>query len=323
MNTPIIIFNFKEYWRNPFVNKFIDGEKYEGIMVFENDKKVIWFSHPFNFEQVKKEYGKKIIIKELNKDSLKMLKKRKIIGYDSRYTTVSQLKSIKKILKKNKIIDISKDIEKKREIKTKEEIKKISIAVKNTKKIILKSKKKLKKGVSEKQIEEFVKKEFKKNKMIHAFIIIAFGKNTKNLHHVSTKTKLMDGPVLFDIGGKYKGYCSDISESFWFGKKEKKYFEYEKELVLIKKCLKKIEKKLREGIKAKELFTEVKKLKLPHSLGHGIGLEEHDYPIGIGNKSNWKLKKGMVLAIEPGKYNKFGIRIEKNYLIKKDGFKEL
>ncbi|MBT4192627.1 MAG: M24 family metallopeptidase, partial [Candidatus Diapherotrites archaeon] len=40
--------------------------------------------------------------------------------------------------------------------------------------------------------------------------------------------------------------------------------------------------------------------------------------------SNWKLAKGMVLAIEPATYTKrFGIRIERDYLITKNGFKKL
>jgi Xaa-Pro aminopeptidase len=58
-------------------------------------------------------------------------------------------------------------------------------------------------------------------------------------------------------------------------------------------------------------------------LGHSIGLEEHDSLV-ISEQSDWILKEGMVLAIEPATYLKnFGIRVEKNYLITKNGFKKL
>ena len=63
---------------------------------------------------------------------------------------------------------------------------------------------------------------------------------------------------------------------------------------------------------------------LPHSLGHGVGVEVHDFPSGIGQKCNWILREGMVLAIEPASYKKkFGVRIEDTYLITKKGFRKL
>ncbi|MDD4251202.1 MAG: Xaa-Pro peptidase family protein [Candidatus ainarchaeum sp.] len=320
---PIILFNFKNYWKHPFVNKYLDGEKYEGILVIQN-KKNIFFSHPFNFNQLKKESIKQIIVKEYSITNFKkILLKEKELGYDSKYTTVSQLNFLKKTFNKKKFVDCSKIIEEKREIKNQTEINNILIASKQTKKTINKAKKLLKKGISEKTIELFVNNDFKKNGCTTAFCIIAFGKNTLNLHHSPTNKKLDNGPVLFDIGAKYNGYCADISTSFWFGKKDKNYLGYEKDLKLVKNSLKKIENILKSGLKANKLFLEVSDLNLPHAIGHGIGLEEHDFPTGIGLNSNWILKEGMVIAIEPGKYDKFGIRVEKNYLIKKDGFKEL
>jgi Xaa-Pro aminopeptidase len=66
---------------------------------------------------------------------------------------------------------------------------------------------------------------------------------------------------------------------------------------------------------------------MPHSLGHGLGLSEHDAPI-ISRKPNddytlkyWeeeRVQEGMVFTIEPGIYEKGigGIRIENDVMIK-------
>ena len=55
---------------------------------------------------------------------------------------------------------------------------------------------------------------------------------------------------------------------------------------------------------------------IPHSLGHGIGLEVHEKP-WLSFNSEDKLQNGMVFSIEPGIYlnDKFGIRIEDLFTI--------
>ena len=248
----------------------------------------------------------------------------KKIGYDAKFTSVSGLKNLKKILKGKTLIDVSKELGESRTIKTSEEILKIKKAVTETKKVIDLAKMKLKNGITEKEIEQFFRNKFEQDGFQTAFCIVAFNQNTKNLHHVSGKKKLTSGEVLFDVGAKYKGYTADISESLWFGKtKSKRKTDYERELQFVKNKLEIIKNQMKPGVVVKKLFELCTGLNMPHALGHGIGLEEHDYPNAIGGKSNWKLREGMVLAIEPGTYDKFGIRIERNYLITKNGVREL
>lgn len=319
----IIIPNFGN-WKNPLLNKYIETNNldFEGILILRKKGKNIWLSHPFNYEQAKKEL-KNVIIKnfESKKDIEKYLKKYcgEKIGYDARNTTVSHLQKFKKIVK-GKWIDISKEIEKNNEVKSENEIKKIKQAIKKTKTILIKTRKHLKKGMTEQEIVNFIKNEFEKDNYKPSFCIVAFGNNTKNIHHISGRKKLKEGPVLIDVCAKYKGYTSDITESFWFGKNEPE--EYSNKKQKIKKELKKVEAEIKPGIEAKKLW-DVLSIKMEHALGHGIGLEEHDSPEAISNKSKWKFKKGMVLAIEPATYNKYGIRIEKDYLVTKKGFKRL
>jgi len=330
-SSTIIITNYNFYWNNPIVNKYLGKDiipDYEGTLILRKNGKNVWISHPFNYEQAKKEFSKKVIVEkyEKNEDFEKIIKKYcgKKIGYDGKFTSVSGLKNLKRLLNGKTLIDVSSELQESRIIKTKEEISKISIAVAETKNVILKTKRKLKIGITEKEVATFFQNEFEKDGFGTAFCIVAFGNNTKNLHHVSGNKKLSKGEVLIDVGAKYKGYVADISESFWFGKtNSKKRKNYERELQFVKDKLEIIQNQMLPGVKANKLFKLCKGLDMPHALGHGIGIEEHDYPTGIGEKSNWKLKEGMVLAIEPGTYKKFGIRVERDYLITKKGYKEL
>jgi Xaa-Pro aminopeptidase len=56
---------------------------------------------------------------------------------------------------------------------------------------------------------------------------------------------------------------------------------------------------------------------IPHSLGHGIGIEVHEPPF-ISPGSGEKIENGMVFSVEPGIYfpGYGGVRIEDLVLIK-------
>jgi Xaa-Pro aminopeptidase len=57
-----------------------------------------------------------------------------------------------------------------------------------------------------------------------------------------------------------------------------------------------------------------------HALGHGVGLDIHEAP-RVGPSQKQLLQAGMVVTVEPGIYlpNHFGVRIEDDVLVTKDG----
>jgi len=79
---------------------------------------------------------------------------------------------------------------------------------------------------------------------------------------------------------------------------------------------------------AKEGYKTVKNSREPegffHAIGHAIGLEVHEQPI-LRAKAKAKLKKGMVITIEPGLYYRGlgGCRIEDVLHVVKDGSEKL
>jgi Xaa-Pro aminopeptidase len=329
----LVLRNFHDYWEDPLINKYLGEEAskhYEGILIIRKKQKPIWISHPFNYAQAKKQFAKHAVVRkyETMEDINKILQKEtgKIVGYNPRHQTVLSYRNLAKFLKGKKLVDAEEMIERDREIKSKSEIDRIIKASRETHKVLDIIQKWIHKGISEKEVEEKIRALFRQDGFETAFCIVAFEKNSSHIHHSSSTKKLKKGVVLIDAGAKYKGYAADVTRTFWFGeKKGKTYNEFLDAYEKTNGSLKCAESLLREGTKASKLWQCTSFLgHLPHSLGHGVGLEVHDFPSGIGQKSEWTLKEGMVLAIEPAIYKKnFGIRLENTYLIKKKGYKIL
>jgi Xaa-Pro aminopeptidase len=87
---------------------------------------------------------------------------------------------------------------------------------------------------------------------------------------------------------------------------------------------------LHEVAEAADQIIEKQNFKMPHSLGHGIGLTVHDSPMLRKKPTHesllktWeptRIKEGMIITIEPGIYEKDvgGFRLENDVLITKSG----
>ena len=89
--------------------------------------------------------------------------------------------------------------------------------------------------------------------------------------------------------------------------------------------------KVRPGVKISDIDAVARKIlsrsKWPvyeHGTGHGLGLKVHEQP-ALSRQSKTVLEEGMVITIEPGLYipGRFGIRIEDDVLITRDGHEVL
>lgn len=245
------------------------------------------------------------------------------IGIDFVNTSVSYFNSLKDKLN-CEFVDLSDLMDSYRKIKSDDEVKKIQMACKITDKIFDKFVKNFKKFKTEEEAAAFLVYETRKLGCVESFEpIVASGKNAAVPHHTPFG-KINKGFVVVDYGVKYKGYCSDMTRTFYFGKPsadEKKIYSdllknQEKAISLVK-----------PGIAIRDLCTKSEiglKQKLIHSLGHGLGIEVHEMPYVSTNSKDF-LKEGMIITIEPGEYfeGKYGIRIEDDVLVTSKGCKVL
>lgn len=157
--------------------------------------------------------------------------------------------------------------------------------------------------------------------------IVAFGPNAAKGHHEPDDTVLKDGDcVLIDVGCKYKGYCSDMTRTFFFQKEPSEEHRHVYELV--KQAVAAAESMLKPGVPLCEIDAAARNVieeagygpNFTHRLGHFIGQEDHEY--GDVSSSNQNLTQvGNVFSIEPGIYidDDMGVRIEDLVLITEDG----
>lgn len=147
--------------------------------------------------------------------------------------------------------------------------------------------------------------------------IVGFGENSAFPHWHRSDRKLKCGDnVLMDFGAKYKGYNSDMTRVVSFGKPSE---EYRRVYDIVLRANEYAIENIVNNMTAIEADNFARKIivdngygdRFTHSLGHGVGVEIHEYP-RLAPTSDAKLIKGMVFSIEPGIYllGKFGVRIE-------------
>lgn len=196
----------------------------------------------------------------------------------------------------------------------------------------------VKMGISEKKLAFLFDMFVRKNGAEISFpTIIAFGSNTSLPHHVPTHKKLQKNEfILMDFGTKVNNYCSDMTRTVVFGKaneKQKKMYQtvLTAQLQVIQQLHDNATKKTSEPILASSIDKVARDYiisqgfpNIPHSLGHGIGLEVHEAP-RLSPTVLDVLGEGMVFSLEPGIYlpGIGGVRIEDLVVIEQSGIREL
>ncbi len=318
---------------------YLTKATFEGFWLLIHNNKYIVITSQMIFGQVKNHFKNNaeifVIKKSFSDELIEICKKYKITNLRIDTTNISytlfNLLNIK--LKENKISvypDKNSIIEQ-RTIKNKEEIKNIKKACDIVSKVFETVKEKVVPGMTELDIHFKIEEEFAKNHVVQSFkTIVASGPNSANPHHISGNRKIRKNDiVLIDMGCIYKGYCSDLTRTFFVGKENKQQVKiwnivkqaHDEALIKVNQNIKTSDIDLSARNKIKQEGYEKNFI---HTTGHGVGLDIHEAPV-IGSKSNEILKEGMVITIEPGIYleKKFGVRIEDTVLVTKNGYKVL
>jgi Xaa-Pro aminopeptidase len=250
------------------------------------------------------------------------------LGINSNCTSYSLVENLRGKLPTIELVPLKEEVEQLRRCKDKEEITRIRNAIRLTESSLEKILTQITPGMTEAEIAlelEVIMRKAGAEKV--AFdLIVAAGENSALPHYRAGNRKVKRGDLLlFDIGVRAGGYCSDITRVFAVGKVTAKAQEiYDIVLTANRAGLaaaaagkhgKEIDKQARDVIDVagyKDHFG--------HGLGHGFGIEVHEQP-RLSLLSEDILEEGMVVTIEPGIYlSGFGgVRIEDDILIHADG----
>lgn len=158
-------------------------------------------------------------------------------------------------------------------------------------------------------------------------IIVASGERSALPHGRATDRQLQSGDMItFDFGFRYQGLHSDMTRTVMLGtpsEEQRKVYE------LVRAAEQAAEQAVQAGMLAAELDAIARDMitaagygeAFNHSLGHGLGRVVHESP-GISFRSGTtRLQENSVITIEPGVYlpGKFGVRIENDVVVQKDG----
>lgn len=160
--------------------------------------------------------------------------------------------------------------------------------------------------------------------------IVAFGGHTAQPHARPGTQILQKGmPILMDFGCIVDGYCSDMTRMAYCGEPSARFLHaYD----AVNKALMRSTEAAKAGITGKDLdrvarnCLETYRLAehFSHGLGHGVGLDIHEWP-SLSIKNEEVLPSDCIVTIEPGVYlpGDFGIRIENMLILHEDGARSL
>jgi len=160
--------------------------------------------------------------------------------------------------------------------------------------------------------------------------IVAAGPNGALPHAEPGEREIGTGElVVFDMGAKVDGYCSDGTRTFATGEPGERAREvYE----IVREAQEAALVAVRAGERAEAIDTVAREPivaaghgeRFGHGLGHGVGLEVHEEP-RVSQRSEDVLEAGEVVTIEPGIYlpGELGVRIEDLVVVTEDGHRNL
>ena len=161
--------------------------------------------------------------------------------------------------------------------------------------------------------------------------IVASGPNAALPHARSSDRTIQEGDVLLiDMGCFKDGYASDMSRTLAIGEPSDQAFCEVYETVL--KAQQSAIEAARSAMTGKELDAVARDVieeegygdHFSHGLGHGLGLEIHEWP-KLSYHVAHDLPEGAAVTIEPGIYlqDRFGVRIEDIVVLRENGCENL
>ena len=174
-----------------------------------------------------------------------------------------------------------------------------------------------------KNFSDSLKKSLGEYQTVYDYI---WGEDTLNIDGVTNNYLPKKGDtVIMDISVGVGDVWCDVCRTFFVGeisKEQREGFE------LIKKTVRAGHSSLKVGVTAESVYQAVNSVynekgkTLVHHAGHQIGSEPLMQPQFLEGRKEI-IEEGKTYTIESGLYENFGIRLENNYLVNKEGAEEL
>ncbi len=226
--------------------------------------------------------------------------------YEENYLSCGRLKILKKLLSDVELSGTSGVIERMREVKDEEELELMRKAMALAEEVFAAIE--VREGRSEKEISWQIVELCHRLGEGPAFPpIVASGPNAAKPHAQPEDRVLRRGEaVVVDLGVKYKGYCSDLTRTYFLGRPPERLRQA---LELVRRAKDLARPFYRPGTPVKKADEAVRNLfkregvleNYLHSLGHGLGLAVHEAP-AVSYRSRKKFKESQVVTLEPGLY---------------------
>jgi len=270
-------------------------------------KKKTLLVNRMNASIAKETFGGKVVVFDDATKALSTRLRKKRVFIDGASVSARMADHLKRFCK---LKDHTEELLRMRAVKRDDEAGDIRKAVKHTKDIL--DSLDFKKAKTEADVrKQLLKETFDRGLELAFDPIVATDRNTSFPHYLDGNKKL-GSLVLVDFGVRYSHYCSDLTRCFILDNDRKKKEEYQKLqdiCYFLADALPGLDKGKDVAKLAEELIEKAGFPKLIHAIGHGVGLDVHEYP-RLGVKSADPLK-GACLAIEPAFYlSKYGMRFE-------------
>lgn len=255
-------------------------------------------------------------------------------GLNSRTTTVKLLELLRQGIPGVEFVPMDGPVEGLRVTKDENEVKMMREAMNLTEEGLSLALKLLKPGVTEKEVALELEMWYRRNgaEDVAFELIVAFGENSSMPHyrpHPGGRRLKEGDAVLFDIGVRYRGYCSDLTRTFAFGKPPGEFLDV---YCAVLEANRRAIQGIRAGLSGAEADGLARKVieeaglgeRFGHGLGHGVGIQVHEAP-RLSPTSEDTLRPGMAVTVEPGIYlpGRFGVRIEDLGVVREGGFELL